>query len=162
MFFKLRQTTIQAKIHFFILAVIVVGIVCSKFLMSLGMMLGGLNLLIAADFKKFKDFILKQDLKYTTASEESLKKLKDIAEKEGFNSDIELEYKSIMEKVTPSIERDLEKNKAQICQMLENEIVSRYYFQKGRTIDSFRNDESIEKAILLMENSLNYNTILKK
>lgn len=51
MFFKLRQTTIQTKIHFFILAVIVVGIVCSKFLMSLGMMLGGLNLLIAADFK---------------------------------------------------------------------------------------------------------------
>ena len=114
------------------------------------------------DFKEFKDFILKQDLKYTTASEESLKKLKEIAEKEGFNSEIELEYKSLMEKVTPSIERDLEKNKAQICQMLENEIVSRYYFQKGRTIDSFRNDESIEKAILLMENSLNYNTILKK
>lgn len=114
------------------------------------------------DFKEFKDFILKQDLKYTTASEESLKKLKEIAEKEGFNSEIELEYKSLMEKVTPSIRRDLEKNKAQICQMLENEIVSRYYFQKGRTIDSFRNDESIEKAILLMENSLNYNTILKK
>lgn len=114
------------------------------------------------DFKEFKDFILKQDLKYTTASEESLKKLKEIAEKEGFNSEIELEYKSLMEKVTPSIVRDLEKNKAQICQMLENEIVSRYYFQKGRTIDSFRNDESIEKAISLMENSLNYNTILKK
>ena len=51
MFFKLRQTAIQAKIHFFILSLIVIGIVCSKFLMSLGMMLGGLNLLIAADFK---------------------------------------------------------------------------------------------------------------
>lgn len=114
------------------------------------------------DYKDFKEFILKQDLKYTTASEENLKKLKDIAEKEGFNLDIEAEYKSIMEKVTPSKDRDLEKNKAQICEMLENEIVSRYYFQKGRTIDSFKNDESIQKAILLMENSPNYNTLLKK
>lgn len=114
------------------------------------------------DYKDFKEFILKQDLKYTTASEENLKKLKDIAEKEGFNLDIEAEYKSIMEKVTPSKNRDLEKNKAQICQMLESEIVSRYYFQKGRTIDSFKNDESIQKAILLMENSPNYNTLLKK
>lgn len=51
MFLKLRQALIQDKIHFFILSLIVVGIVSSKFLMSLGMILGGLNLFAAAEFK---------------------------------------------------------------------------------------------------------------
>jgi len=88
--------------------------------------------------------------------------MKEIAEKEGFSKDIEVEYNNMMAKVIPSKERDLEKYKEEICQMLENEIVSRYYFQKGRTIDSFRNDEAIKKALSLFENSSNYNTILKK
>ena len=51
MFLKLRQALIQDKINFFILSLLLVGIVSSKFLMSLGMMLGGLNLLLVADFK---------------------------------------------------------------------------------------------------------------
>ena len=68
----------------------------------------------------------------------------------------------MMSKVIPSKERDLEKYKAEIFQMLENEIVSRYYFQKGRVIDSFRNDEAIKRALSLFENSSDYNTILKK
>ena len=115
-----------------------------------------------ADFLEFKAYIIKQELKYTTASEELLSKMKEIAEKEGFSKDIEIEYNNMMSKVIPSKERDLEKYKEEICQMLENEIVSRYYFQKGRTIDSFRNDEAIKKALSLFENSSNYNTILKK
>ena len=51
MLLKLRQASIQDKIYFFILSLLLVGIVSSKFLMSLGMMLGGLNLLLVADFK---------------------------------------------------------------------------------------------------------------
>ncbi|MCX6196610.1 MAG: hypothetical protein NTY55_08150, partial [Flavobacteriia bacterium] len=51
MFLKLRQALIQEKIHFFILSLLLVGIVSSKFFLSLGMMLGGLNLLLVSDFK---------------------------------------------------------------------------------------------------------------
>ena len=51
MLLKLRQALIQDKIHFFILSLLLVGIVSSKFLMSLGMMLGGLNLFLVADFR---------------------------------------------------------------------------------------------------------------
>ena len=51
MFLKLRQALIQEKIHFFILSLLLVGIVSSKFFLSLGMMLGGLNLFLVSDFK---------------------------------------------------------------------------------------------------------------
>ena len=53
MFLKLRQAVIQEKIYFFILSLLLVGIVSSKFFLSLGMMLGGLNLLLVADFKGY-------------------------------------------------------------------------------------------------------------
>ncbi|MEY3438989.1 MAG: hypothetical protein RL265_1574, partial [Bacteroidota bacterium] len=54
-----------------------------------------------------------------------------------------------------------EKFKNEIKILLENEIVSRYFFQKGRAIDSFRNDDSIEKSLETLANKSAYNTILK-
>ena len=125
-------------------------------------LLAGEFKLSTAEYNDFKIYLDKQEIKYTTAAEELLTKIKEISDKEGFSKDIEVEYNNMMAKVIPSKERDLEKYKEEICQMLENEIVSRYYFQKGRTIDSFRNDEAIKKALSLFENSSNYNTILKK
>jgi carboxyl-terminal processing protease len=46
--------------------------------------------------------------------------------------------------------------------LLENEIISRYYYQKGRAIDAFRNDLFVNKAKEILENKKEYNTILKK
>jgi carboxyl-terminal processing protease len=113
------------------------------------------------EYSAFKAYVLKEEFTYSTASEEILKKMKEIAEKEGFYEDTKEEYSALMSKVVPSKERDLEKFKNEIKMLLENEIVSRYYFQKGRAIDSFRNDESIEKSIETLANKSAYNTILK-
>jgi carboxyl-terminal processing protease len=68
----------------------------------------------------------------------------------------------MLSKVTPSKARDLDKFKEEITQMIENEIVSRYYFQKGRTVNSFRYDNVLLKAKEILINSNEYNTILKK
>jgi carboxyl-terminal processing protease len=113
------------------------------------------------EYSAFKAYVLKEEFTYSTASEEILKKMKEIAEKEGFYEDTKEEYSALMSKVVPSKERDLEKFKNEIKMLLENEIVSRYYFQKGRAIDSFRNDDSIEKSLETLANKSAYNTILK-
>jgi carboxyl-terminal processing protease len=105
---------------------------------------------------------LKEDFNYTTASEEALKKMKETAEKEGYFNDVKSEYEAMLLKVTPSKARDLDKFKNEISQMLENEIVSRYYFQKGRTLNSFRYDKVLQKAKEILGNTNEYNTILKK
>ena len=115
-----------------------------------------------ADYNEFKQFVLAQDFSYTTASEEMLKKLKETAEEEGFYQESQAEYDALLSKVTPSKERDLDKFQEEIRQMLENEIVSRYYFQKGRAIDAFRYDPVVKKAIETVTNKSDYNTILKK
>jgi carboxyl-terminal processing protease len=115
-----------------------------------------------SQYEEFKSFVLKDDFSYTTASEEALKKMKETAEKEGYFNEVKSEYEAMMLKVTPSKSRDLDKFKNEISQMLENEIVSRYYFQKGRTLNSFRYDKVLQKAKEILGNTNEYNTILKK
>lgn len=112
------------------------------------------------EYEDFKNFALKQNIKYTTASEEQMKKLKEIADKEGFYGDVSKEYDALMSKVIPSTERDLEKFKDEIKDILENEIVSRYYFQDGRAEQSFQKDAVILKSIEILGDSKKYNTIL--
>ena len=65
-----------------------------------------------------------------------------------------------MAKVTPSKERDLEKFKSEIKELLENEIVSRYYFQRGRAEHAFREDKFVSESIDILQNKTRYNTIL--
>ena len=99
------------------------------------------------EYTDFKAYVLKEEFTYSTASEEMLKKMKETAEEEGYYDESKAEYDALLAKVVPSKERDLEKFKDEIKIMLENEIISRYYFQKGRAIDSFRTDKNIAKAI---------------
>ncbi len=114
------------------------------------------------EYQAFQKYALAQEFNYTTASEESLKKMKETAEKEGYFEEIKSDYEDMIAKVTPSKERDLVKFKAEISELLENEIISRYYFQKGRTVASLKNDIMVQKAIEVLTNSTQLNTILKK
>lgn len=116
--------------------------------------------LSADEYKAFKDFVLAMDFTYSTASEEKLKQMKETAEKEGFYDGLEEEYEALMNKVVPSKERDLDKFEDEIRSILENEIVSRYYFQKGRAQYNFVDDDYVKKAVEVLQNKKEYDTIL--
>jgi carboxyl-terminal processing protease len=113
-----------------------------------------------AEYEEFKKYVLSEEFTYSTASEEMLKKMKETAEKEGFYEDSKAEYEALMARVVPSKERDLEKFRSEIKYLLENEIISRYYYQKGRAMDAFRNDLYVEKALEILKTRSTYNTIL--
>ena len=113
-----------------------------------------------AEYKDFKTYVLKQDFTYSTASEEMLKKMKEAAEEEGFYEDASAEYDALLQKVVPSKERDLEKFKSELTQLLENEIVSRYHYQRGRAEHAFNYDEDMKEVSRIFENLKEYNTIL--
>jgi carboxyl-terminal processing protease len=115
-----------------------------------------------AQYEDFKKYVLGETFTYSTASEEVLKKMKKTAEDEGYYEESKTEYEALLSKVVPSKERDLEKFKGEIKTLLENEIVSRYYFQKGRAEDAFRSDLTIAKSLEILKNKNEYNTILKK
>ena len=114
------------------------------------------------DYEEFKKLVLKDTFDYSTASEEMLRKMRKTAEEEGYFEDSKLEYEALFKKLTPSKNSDLEKFKSEISNILENEIVSRYYYQKGRTLHAFRTDNFVEKAKEILQNSKEIHTILKK
>lgn len=114
------------------------------------------------EYDQFRKFVLGKEFTYATASEEMLEKVKSTIEDEGFYADLETEYKQLLEKVVPSRERDLEKFRMQIKSILENEIVSRYYYQTGRAENSFRDDPFVKMANEILQNIDGYNTILGK
>ncbi len=120
----------------------------------------GKFVLTDAEYDEFKKYVLSEEFTYSTASEEMLKKMKETAEKEGFYEDSKAEYEALMARVVPSKERDLEKFRSEIKYLLENEIISRYYYQKGRAMDAFRNDLYVEKALEILKTRSTYNTIL--
>lgn len=112
------------------------------------------------DYNSFKEFILSKDFEYTSRSEEKLKEVIEAAELEGYNELINEEYDALMKKVKGSREKDIDIYESQIRELLQNEIVSRYYYQKGRILNAFNTDEAIEEAIKVLKDPVNYKEIL--
>jgi len=111
-------------------------------------------------YTEFKKFAESYDFTYTTASEEMLKKVEETAEEEGYFDKESPEYKALLALVIPSKDRDLEKFKPEIEEMLANEIVSRYYYQRGRALQSFNYDKALKKAIETLNNETELEHIL--
>jgi len=113
------------------------------------------------EYNDFVKFASAKEIDYSTKSEKSMKEFKKIAEKENYYSGIEGEYKSLMAKIEENKKDDLIQYKNQIKQLLEYEIVSRYYFQNGRLEASFKYDIELEQAIKIFNNKPLYASILK-
>jgi carboxyl-terminal processing protease len=113
-----------------------------------------------ATFDEFKRFVKEKKVEYKTESEELLEKFIASAENENLLERSSDYYLQVKNAVSASLERDLEKNKTEILELLENEIVSRYYFQKGRLEHSFLTDIVLKSAIQTLDNKTQYVKIL--
>jgi carboxyl-terminal processing protease len=116
--------------------------------------------LTSDEYAAFKKYVLEKDFQYSTASEEMLKKVLETAKEEGYDESMSAEYEALMKKVKASKEKDLELFKDQIIDLLENEIISRYYYQNGRILHSFKDDSSLKKAIEILNDEAQYKKIL--
>ena len=66
-----------------------------------------------------------------------------------------------MAKFKPSKERDLAKFKDEVKELLEDEIIGRYYYQKGRIEHSLLDDPFILESVKILNDSDRYKSILK-
>tara|TARA_B100001109_G_C18864595_1_gene476278 strand:+ start:6883 stop:8544 length:1662 start_codon:yes stop_codon:yes gene_type:complete len=111
-------------------------------------------------YNEFVSFLADKEYDYETQSEKLLEKLKKVAQKEKYYKSAESEYEALLSKLTPSKEEDLKNFQEEITQVLENEIVSRYYYQNGRIVQSLSEDNDIQKALDLLNSKDQYNEIL--
>lgn len=103
------------------------------------------------DYEKFKTYLKQRDFTYDRQSEKALKNLKEIADFEGFMDEDSTVFAALEAKLVPDLDRDLERYKEQIKQIISVEIVKRYYYQKGELIESLKGDKVLKEAIRVLE-----------
>ncbi|MDR0430163.1 MAG: S41 family peptidase [Tannerellaceae bacterium] len=105
-----------------------------------------------ADFEAFKTYAKEKNFNYDRQSEKILKNLKEVAQFEGYMDSDSTLFKELEAKLTPDIERDFNRFKDEIKQMMASEIVKRYYYQKGELIQTLKDDPVLEKALEVLGN----------
>ncbi|MGZ3898902.1 MAG: S41 family peptidase [Bacteroidia bacterium] len=113
-----------------------------------------------AEFDAFVTYLKDKDYSYKTKSELELLDLKGNAEKEKYYDDIKGEYEALVNKINANKKDDLVKHRSEIKKYLEEEIASRYYFQKGRIEFSLKNDPDLKEAVRLVTDNNKVKIIL--
>ena len=111
-------------------------------------------------YSRFSQFVLDQDVKYTTESYQLLESLKESAVREDrFNENI-ITFIDLDSIFSANISRDLKKYKDEISFFIENEIISRTHYQSGRIEASLKYDSCVTKALeVLNADSLYYHIL---
>ena len=113
------------------------------------------------DYNDFKTFLLDRKFSYKTDTEESLNELITNARKEKYY-DLHKELFSELEKdVTHNLDQDLKMFQSEITDLIEDEILSRYFYESGAIQWTLKKDEQIGKACDILNNKEEYNSILK-
>lgn len=114
-----------------------------------------------AEYADFVNYLSNKDYNYNTKTERLLTDLKAEAEKEQKLAEIKPEYEALRNKVSVSKKNDLTQFKDEICRILQNEISSRYYFQKGRLENGFNYDADLKTAFNTLGNPNTFSSILQ-
>lgn len=117
-------------------------------------------ILTEQDFSDFIYFLSDKKYEYKTKTEFAINTLKEKSKTENYYSEIEEEFNLLLNKYYDSKKDDLNKNKQIIKEILTGEIISRYYYQKGRIKASLNFDEDVKKAIEIIEDTKEYNSLL--
>ena len=113
------------------------------------------------EYAGFVNFLSDKDYGYKTTTEKLLSDLRTEAEKENKLAEIKTEYDALNAKVSHSKKNDLSQFKDEIRKVLENEIVSRYYFEHGRIEQSFQYDKELNEALKVISSHTVLASILK-
>ena len=111
-------------------------------------------------FNDFKKFISDKEYTYTTQTERDLEKLEKQAKEEKYFSLLEEELTKLKKALESTKQSDLENHQEELKELLEYEIVKRYYFEKGKVEVGFDDDLEWAKAKSILKNSNAYNNLL--
>lgn len=111
-------------------------------------------------YSQFKQYLNDKEYEYETNTEKAIKKLEKDAEGEKYLADLKDHLESISSKMEESKNNDIERFKPEISELLEMEIATRYFYQKGKIETTIKHDEEIAKAIDVLNDIEAYNAIL--
>ncbi len=112
-------------------------------------------------FNDFKQFIDPSKFKYDKVCEMMFAELKKVAESEGYmNDSTKVQFDALEKMLKHDLNKDLDSNRKAISEILSNEIIKRYYFQRGQVINNIRYDKAVENAVAILNDPVAYKKIL--
>lgn len=112
------------------------------------------------DYEDFKALVKEKKFTYDRQSEKVLKNLKEVAEFEGYMDDAKAEFEALEKKLTHNLDRDLDHFKKPIQEMIAQEIIKRYFYQKGACMERLKDDADLKKALEILADQTEYAGIL--
>jgi carboxyl-terminal processing protease len=114
-----------------------------------------------ADYLNFKQFLKTQKISFDTETELALKNTLAVAKKEKIDGTIITEYQQLLAALQKSEETLLDKNQEEIKGLIIDEIIKRYQYQEGFYQYFIKTNSEIKKATNILNNSIDYENILK-
>lgn len=98
------------------------------------------------DYEHFKAFLEERNFEFQTSSEKAFTDLMEAAKSEKYYDLAKEEFASLEEKLIHNNLQDLHTFEKEIKQILQEEIVNRYYFLAGQIVARTRDDVQLDKA----------------
>lgn len=114
-----------------------------------------------ADYTAFSASLAEKDLTYQSRTERLLTELRYEADKENKTAEVKADLDNLKSKLTSAKKADLANHKSEIKRVLETQIVSRYFYEKGRIEQSFQYDKELAAAKSVFNNQTQMLAILK-
>jgi carboxyl-terminal processing protease len=112
-------------------------------------------------YNQFIDFVNASDFKYDSQSQDVYDNLVEVAKLEKYFGSAEAEFEALKAKLEPNLKKDLTEFRSEVSELLEDEIVSRYYYQKGAIRSAIHDDKGIDKAIEELNSDTTYSSYFK-
>jgi carboxyl-terminal processing protease len=113
------------------------------------------------DYADFENYLTARKFSYKTITEMSLNELIANAKKEKYydlHKDI---FTELQKELNHTLDNDLTTFKNEITELLEDEIIGRYFYEEGSIAWTVKTDEQVLKAVEILNKSQDYNSILQ-
>ena len=113
-----------------------------------------------AEYENFISFLLKGDSNFQTKSEKKFQAAFDLSSEENLSTGIKSSYDDLSEQLKRQKIEELNKNKERIKEVINDEIINRYYYKKGEYQNHIAFSPYLKEAISLLEDEDQYRSIL--
>jgi len=115
-----------------------------------------------ADYADFKQRVVKAGFTYDQLSKKQMGELEKAMKFEGYYDDARAEFEALKAKIDHhDVEHDMDLHRDEILQLMEQDIVSAYYYQGGQLQVGLRSDKAIVEAERILNTEGEYERILK-
>ncbi len=112
-------------------------------------------------YEQFVAYVNEHSYAYDSKTEELIEKLKKSTSKEKYDASVKQNLEQIAAKVKQAKTSDIYRFKDEIAQLLKEEIIGRYYYEKGKVQASLDSDPIVQEALSLFEDKTRYKQILE-